>query len=93
MSIFKTFYEWEKALTDLGFKKTNDEQKIVVPTVYHMGTESRRLITYEHPLRKEKIKLSISKGVIMVQTDCGKNQHTAWKSLHGIEEVRQYFGL
>jgi hypothetical protein len=89
----KDLKKWETDLVDLGFKKSKDELKKGVPAPYHMGEKRWRVITYEHPSRQEKVKISVIEGVMMVQANGGKKQRTAWENLHNIEELRQHFKL
>jgi len=87
--------EIENFLVSLGFEKLGDEKKkskgFIDP--YSITQPEWQLITYAHPERLEKVKITIMYGKNMVQSDCGKRQQTAWKNLYSTEELKEHFKL
>lgn len=88
-----TLCEIENFLTDLGFHKTKDEVKKIFNDPFKPNGLERRLITYERPDRTQKVKITIIDNGMVLQSDCGKKQRTAWKSLVTVEEFRTHFML
>jgi hypothetical protein len=85
--------EVEQILDSLGFKKLGEEKKKGSPIPYNLAGTEWRVLTYQHPTRREKIKITQMKGIPMVEVDCGKKQRTAWKKLTSVKELKQHFNL
>lgn len=86
--------ELDKFLIAIGFKKSNDEIKRgIFSNPYSTKKSGWRLMTYEHPGRQEKVKVTIMNGQVVVESDSGKKQRTAWKPLKNVEELKKHFKL
>ena len=83
----------DQILVRLGFKRLGEKKRAGSPMPYNLAKTEWRLITYQHPTRKEKIKLTYMEGKPMVEVNCGNKQRTTWKKLLNIEELEQYFNL
>lgn len=88
-----TLHDLDRFLVGLGFNKIGDERKKGDPVLFSIKEGEWRLITYEHPERKENVKITIMYGAMAVESDCGKKQRTVWKKFETVEEFRQYFKL
>ncbi|MCK4320195.1 hypothetical protein KAW11_01130 [Candidatus Bathyarchaeota archaeon] len=85
--------ELDKFLVDLGFHKTSSKIKKLKGGPYSPRGLKYRLLTYEHPNKVPKVKVSVVGNVFTIESDCGKKQRTAWKPLVTVKEFRRHFML
>lgn len=86
--------ELDEILRKLGLVKHSQRSESKKLRMFSKEPELHELVTYRCPGRIEKLKVDILKGrIILVSGDNAKSQRTAWRPLHDLVQLAEYFQL